>query len=204
MSSAQDAAMSFCLASYNAAISPTVETTTLKVVKSKVKSVAVSGEQAAPVNPASNKAPPVIMDLPAAGTMDAKTFIVARRRAKDRDGIISAISAYIGYDLAKPFGVQDSLAVAAAQRAITPPKAEAFKRSVIPSVAGYVKGAPDHGVRHIQNLQARERLAVDTMLAHEANARSADGDYSRTLHEGLALVEKDRLSEIREDLKRSL
>lgn len=202
MSNAQDAAMMYCLASYNAAVADTVEPLTVKVGKAKVKSVAVV--ETVTVNPASKKPAPVAMNLPSAGTMSAKDFIVARRRAKDRDGIISAIAAYIGYDMTKPFGVQDSTAVAAAQRAINPPKAEAFKRSVIPSVAGYVKGAPDHGVRHIQNLQARERLAVDTMLAHEANARSADGEYSRTLHEGLALVEKDRLAEIREDLKRSL
>jgi hypothetical protein len=201
MSNAIEAALSFCLASY---VAPSAPTLSVKVVKSPVKVKATVTSQEVTVHPASNKAPPVVMDLPSAGTMDAKAFMAARRRAKDRDGIISAISAFIGYDLAKPFGVQDSLAVAAAQRAITPPKAEAFKRSAIPSVAGYVKGAPDHMVRHIQNLQARERLAVDTMLAHEANARSADGDYSRTLHEGLALVERDRLAEIRADLKRSL
>jgi hypothetical protein len=204
MSSALDSALAFCLASYNVAPATTSTPSTVKVVKAKPKAVNVSGAQAAPIHPASKQAAPVVMDLPSAGTMDAKAFMSARRWAKDRDETIQAIAAYIGYDLTQPFGLQDSAAVDAANREINPPKAREFKRSSIPSVAGYVKGAPDHGVRHVQNLQARERLAVDTMLAHEASARSADGEYSRTLYEGLALIEKNRLAEIRADLKRSL
>jgi len=201
------AALNYCLT--NATPTPVAHETTVErvVVKAKpVKAlVVVDGSQAAPItSPASKTPPPPVMVLPEAGSIDAKDFLVARRWAKDRDESIIAIAAYIGYDLTQPFGTQDSLAVDAAKREINPPKAEAFKRSVIPSAAGYVKGAHVTGAREFQNLLGRERLAVDAMLDRRAAAIKATSDQERTLNEGLSLVEKERLAAVRADIKRSL
>jgi len=107
--------------------------------------------------------------LPAAGTLDAKGFILAVRKAKSRDESIAAIAAYCGYDNRRNFGTQDQEARAKAMREIrgfqaTGPTREE-KRAAERSVAGYVKGMPAPSQRILLNLQARERAAVDAMLA---------------------------------------
>ena len=200
MSNSLDSALAFCLASYSPSgdAAPKV-VATVKVVKNPIKThiVVESGEVAAPAN---KLPPPVSMVLPPSGTLDAKSFLVAMRRAKSRDESIAAIAAYIGYDGKVPFGTQDSRARDQAKREINPPKAEAFKRSVIPSVMGYVAGAPDHSERAHQNLLARERHAVNMMLDHDKASNEAKTDQERTLYAGLALVERERLIQIRKDL----
>ena len=75
-----------------------------------------------------------------------------------------------------------------------------LSRGSFASVQGFVAGQPDHMERAYQNLLARERLAVNTMLDHEKAARDAKTQNERTLYEGLALVERERLAQIRKDL----
>ena len=204
MSDAINAALAFCMSTY---IAPKGDENKIVVSSTKrAKSVSVaksSGEQSAPAN--KTKAPVVVItfDFPA-GTLNARQFMSARNKVKpgDRDGIIQVIAAYIGYDLTEPFGIQDSNAVAQAKREINPPVAlkAPFSRGSIASVQGFVAGEPDHREKAYQNLLARERLAANTMLDHEKAARDAKTQNERTLYEGLALVERERLVQIRKDL----
>jgi hypothetical protein len=173
-----------------------------KTTKAIVESTFVGdGSQTAP---ATKLPAPVSDPLPSKGTLTAKEFIKARNHAKDRDAHIAAIAGYIGYDVGTPFGVQDSEAIRVAKLELNPAKAGiAFTRGATVSVGGFVKGAADHKARHIQNLKARETLAVDTLIAHNAAANAANDAATRNLYEGLAVAETERLNEIRMDLKRS-
>jgi hypothetical protein len=175
-----------------------IETETVKVRIAKPiggsRDAKDDGSRAAPKN-----------DLPApksieanfkVGTLNGSQFLVAMRRASTRDSQIAAIASYIGYNSTQPFGEQDSAARAAAQREIRPATALAFPFSK----GGSVAGEPDHASKHRANLEARERLAVDTMLLHEATANAATAENAKELYRGLAQVERERLVQIRADI----
>ena len=145
------------------------------------------------------------MALPEKGTLDAKGFILATRKAKSRDEVIAAIAAFVGYDAKRDFGSQEMSAKLAAQRAMNPSPVVAapFKRSIIPSTAGYVAGMPDHNRRTLNDLLGRERLAAETRDALVAKAKDHSLPMAeRKLSVGLARVEQCRLDQIREDIKR--
>lgn len=122
--------------------------------------------QARPIH---NAVPMKGMTLPEKGTLDARAFILAVRRAKTRTETIQAIAAYCGYSQNGDFGSQDQAARAKAQREIRneqytgPSRAE--QRAAAKSATGFVAGMPKPAQRILLNLQARERAAVEAMLA---------------------------------------
>jgi hypothetical protein len=120
----------------------------------------------------------------------------------EREDTIRAIAGYTGYDPFGNFGAQDLAARTKAELERRPVSPKEYKRcQVAPSIAGYVAGMPNETKKKIDNLIARERLAVDTRLQFEkvANDKSkpiADRQIAKTLAE----VETERLSKIREEL----
>jgi len=200
MPTAESLALTFCLNTYiqpSAGIAPKVES------KIDAKPIKIKAPKVEAAPPANNNPPPPSMNLPNAGSIDAKTYIKRRASAKNREECIAALAAYVGYDPTKPFGLQDSAAFDQAKLTLRPVAklAAPFSRGSIATVQGFVAGQPDHAERAYQNLLARERLAANTMLDHEKAARDAKTETDRTLYAGLALVERERLVQIRKDLR---
>lgn len=154
------------------------------------------------------------------GTLDAKAFIVAMRKAGQRPndkGVlytkqdevrndqIRAIAAYCGYDSRLPFGQQESLARMKANREISgkavggPSRDE--QRAVARSLQGFVAGVPDSVGRKLADLRAREQAAVTAMLDHNKAWRDESRDAGdRVISMQLARVEGERLEQIRADI----
>ena len=60
---------------------------------------------------------------------------------------------------------------------------------------------PDGTARKVSDLLARERLAAETMSAHEQVSHdSSKSVEERTIANGLAAVERERIAQIRADL----
>lgn len=135
---------------------------------------APTGEQAAPIH----SGPKMVgMTLPTAGTLDAKGFIIAARKAKTRNETIVAIASYCGYVQNGDFGSQEQAARAKAQREIrnekvTGPSREE-ERAAAKSAAGFVAGMPKPSQRILLNLQARERAAAEAMIDAKTEAEKA-------------------------------
>lgn len=211
-------ALSFLLASDAAeqAANAVPATVTAKVTATVSKPRA-KRETVETVNvPSTNSAPPpVVMALPEKGSLDAKGFILATRKAKSRDEVIQAIHAFAyevrggvkiltGYDSKRDFGSQEMSAKLLAQREMSgkPIVSAPYQRSVIPSTAGYVAGMPDHNRRALNDLLGRERLAAETRDALVGKARDHSLPMAeRKLSIGLARVEQCRLEEIRKDIE---
>lgn len=149
-------------------------------------------------------APAVIM--PPVGSLEARGFLFALRKAKTRDEKIQAISAYVGYDSADNFGTQEMAAEMKAKAELRgapiggPSREE--QRVAARSAAGFVAGLPDNTKRKLDNLLAQEKACIETLIQHDKDSR----DMKRTAEErmlsvGLAKFERDRLSNIRTDLK---
>lgn len=208
-----DAIQSAILANMTATYSsPAVVTITDKVVKVKVASKprakkSNDGSQAAPTHQGNGDNAKVVtlsIELPAVGTYDAPSFIVAMRKAKDRNEMIQAIAGFVGYDLSANFGSQELSAKMAAQRAMVPVVA-GKDRTIRSSVAGYIAGLPDHNRKLIADLEGRERLTVEALSDHVRRSLSseAEGNVEQAhFHETMAQVERERLASIRKDLSR--
>jgi hypothetical protein len=201
----QNVALAMMLSSYITPEEPTVKLVTPKVVKSATKTVKVAKvEPTLPSNGGNTKgAVLVTMALPAKGTLDAEGFFVACRKSKDRNETIQAIAGFVGYDVTRDFGSQEQEARDIARRTLFPVvKGEDRKaqRVLAASVKGYVSGQPDHLAKSLSNLQARERLAVDTMIQYEKDASLAKTEQDRGVSLALAQVERERLVQIRKDL----
>jgi len=121
-----------------------------------------------------------------------------------RNDLICAIHAYMGYDNRRDFGSQDIEARSQAQRelrGVAPGPTLEEKRAASRSVGGFVAGLPDHKVRGLANLRAREVAAVEAMLDHEKVAHDSKRcTADRLLAQGLADVERDRIAHIRADI----
>lgn len=214
----QAAIITSMTASYLTAPSAVITDTASPKVTSKkpakVKAPKSDGSQAAPSSHgAAAKVVPSI-ELPSVGTYDAVSFTLAMRNAGKRvtsngkpiydaslvrEDQIKAIAGYIGYTLSDNFGTQELRAKMAAQRTMVPVKA-GVERSSLPSVQGFVSGLPDHNQRLIQDLQGRERLAVDAMVDHDRQALVAKTTEEKNFHSTMAQVERERLESIRKDL----
>ena len=145
-----------------------------------------------------------------------------------REDTIKAIAGFVGYDAAGDFGEQDLAARAAAQREIKPIKSEAFRRVLVsPTIAGFVSGKPNETAKLAVNLEARERLAADAMSAFEKvkdaptfekairdhftgepatiaplmQAVKADPSLASKIASELAMIEQERIRQIRTDLR---
>lgn len=153
------------------------------------------------------------------GTLDATAFVLAMRNAgkrpNDKGVMISdpskvkgdevqAIGDFIGYDVRLPHGENLFRANMAAKRSPSdnagPSRSEVRRAQA--SIVGFVAGVPDNAARHLQNLQARERLAVEAIIGFQKEATSAKTAEERAMAEAKLALEQGRLSSIREDLDR--
>jgi hypothetical protein len=153
-----------------------------------------------------NDGPSGLPVLPLAGTIDARTFIISMRGAKDRPAKIQAIAAFCGYDTHEPLGSQEMNAMAKARRVlnpITPGLDRSAVRSAQASLSGYVSGMPDNTGKQIQDLLGREALAARTMgewlkvSQDEGRSASERAEASEEIR-----FEQKRIDSIRQDLKR--
>lgn len=139
-----------------------------------------ASESAAPIhNSNEGKAMVHAVVMPEKGTLDARGFILAVRRAKDRTETIQAIAAYCGYDNRRDFGTQDQEARAKAQREIRGPvstmgPSREEQRAASRSAAGFVAGMPKPSQKLLANLRAREQSIAEAMIdAKTEEERSA-------------------------------
>lgn len=187
------------------------------------------GEKAPICKPNTAPATPGLT-LPEVGTLDAAGFMKAlhkagmrettvefkgemvkrmvRQPSEIRNDEIMAIAAFIGYNSREEFAGQHLAASNKANAELNPAKAlrnfttRTEERGALRSVAGYCSGLPDHKARALQNLLAREKEAVDAMIAHDKDAEDKTRTLAeRTLSTGLAEAEGERLIHIREDIK---
>lgn len=243
-----DLALNDMLNAYKADSEDSKNDASVKLVKAtanKVKAVKPIAPSVA--TPASNGEATVIVVTPKE-KLDAKGFLAACREAgyrldnngkryfsKDdlRDDQIKAIDAFIGYDGRKDFASQELAARSQAIREIRKAQGEdltqgmdrAEKRRVNASLSGYVAGMPDNQSKNLANLEARERLAVETLIEQNAKTATASGsryvgaevmarmsedqkpltnkeapDQERAKAAAFAQLETERLIEIRRDL----
>jgi hypothetical protein len=158
------------VSSINADPSATPDHDEEKVTTTVVKRGAIVEKVEAPIH---NPTPAKGVSLPEKGTYDAKSFILACRKARTRDELMQAIAGYCGYDNRRDFGSQEQTARAKAQRELRgAPKTTA---NVAPSrsLAGFVAGMPQPSHRILLNLQARERATVDAMIAAQTEEERA-------------------------------
>jgi hypothetical protein len=77
------------------------------------------------------------------------------------------------------------------------------ERKLAASVAGApnaAQGAPDHKAKAFANLAARAQACRDAIIEHEKAALHGTEPNTVRLHEGLAQLERNRLSHILTDL----
>jgi hypothetical protein len=134
--------------------------------------------KAAPIqDPNAGKSMTPGLALPERNTLDAKSFLLTVRKAKDRNEVIQAIHAYCGYNPSGNFGTQDQEARAKAMRELrgvnTAGPSIAEKKAANRSLAGFVAGMPDPSQRILSNLRARETAAVEAMLAAKTEEEKA-------------------------------
>lgn len=214
MSLAQSAALAFIMGQHvteeNQRQAPPVLSVVVTMVPNpaKVRKVSASYKAAVASHSLAPKTEAVanVRILPTVGTLEAKGFMVAMRRAKSRDESIFAIAAYMGYNDAQDFGSQELAARTKAVREIkgTPVGGMSLdeKRAASRSVTGFVAGLPDNTKREVENLLARETTSADSLIQHEKEAADASRTTEeRFLSKGLADFERDRLAHIRSDLK---
>lgn len=197
---AKDYAVAFALAAYsvqeNAAPIVKVTETKQKLVASTKNKKPNAPKVEAPIVPSVSKVEK--------GSLEATGFLKMMRNAKDRNEKILAIGAFIGYDHCGDFGTQELAANSAARRALNPitaGKSREEVRSVQRSALGFVAGLPNGLRAKVQDLLAREKMAVDVMLSEQKLCDAAQNETTRTHHAGLALLEQERLDYIREELK---
>jgi hypothetical protein len=154
-----------------------------------------------------NTAPaPTCLALPEAGSLSPQEFIVAMRRAKNRDEQVRAIAGYTGYSSTELFGTQEMNARLSANRAITPHKTLNFtmpkeEHNAWRSVAGTVAGMPDDSAKRLANLQAQERETTEERCKWIAEYNNEGLSWAdRITAKGLFDVAGERLESIRKDI----
>lgn len=198
MSASQEAALSFLVLQHVSEQKAREPIVTVTTVKSKAP-------KASPA-PIPSKPGPISMALPNVGTLDAKGFLLAMRRATDRNEQIKLIAAFVGYDPNGNFGAQESAARTKANATLNPRADDAGptraeSKAASRSVAGFVAGMPQHTQRKLANLMAREIVAADNLIQYEKAGRDmALSQEDRMLADGMAQVERERLAQIREDI----
>ena len=215
MNAAQFSALSLCLAQQNADLA----------LIAPVPIAAPSGEEAAPRNDdGSRKLGPVSAPLPTAGTLEARGFVLAMRNAgrrinqagfpytdqtKVREDKIRSLAAFKGWDPMRPFGAQESDQLQKAHSEIkNPPRysgpTRQEQRRINRSLSGFQAGLPVPIKTVLDNLLAREVVAVEAMLEHEKIAGDFDNrsQAERELAVGMADFERNRLEAIRADIRR--
>jgi hypothetical protein len=183
--------------------------------KNKSSSISV------PVSPPRPKLPPMEVlpkgvVIPPAGSLGAHEFWFALRNAGMRRSDVGrlirhsaliipdekiAVAAYVGYNWHVSHGKQLDDARLKARFALKPEKGnKEYRRGMAATIAGFVHGCPNLVSRHIENLQAREAQALDLALGYEKAEQEAKDEHEKLLLRGKALVERERLIVIRQDL----
>lgn len=203
---AVESAIAFALSTYLTPVSQETPKVIAKIKPAKAKVEKAPANNAVKPSVETTEGPKV-SPLPEKGTLDAKGFLLASRRAKSRDESIAAIAAYIGYNQNESFGTNDSAARMQAKREMNPiaPAKEEYRRngqSPSNSVVGYIAGVPNHRQRQLQDLLARERMAVEEMGSFEQKAKEATSEAERNVWQGRAMLEKVRLQAIQKDIER--
>jgi hypothetical protein len=178
--------------------------------------VSVQSTPQVPVSQAPSKGPKTI-GLPAVGSLDAHGFFLAirsagLRRHPETERLVRhpsliqqdekiAIAAWIGYSFYDPHGAQLEQARLKARFTLRPEKnGKEYKRGTSATLAGFIKGCPDLVKKHLEDLLSREQLAADLVIGYERSADEATHQDDRLIFTGKALVERERLSVIRQDL----
>jgi len=167
-----------------------------------VKAAKAEEAEAAPI--ADKKPAMTVIELPPVGSHDARSFLIAMRRAVTRDEKIIAIAGYAGFDRHGDFGSQELAARMKAQRELRGCVASTTPaHSVRPTLTGYVSGLPDPTATKIADLQGREVLAAEAIKEHEEASKGhlERGDLANAQIEAqFAALETLRLQAIRADL----
>jgi hypothetical protein len=173
-----------------------------KLAQVKAAKAAEQAAQVAEQTVSNDKRPAlVVLQLPKAGTLDAKGYFTAQRRAKTRDERIVAIAGYIGYDVSAQYAEQEMAANMKANRTLRPitPLA-APVHTALPTLKGYVAGMPDMMSRSQDNLQGRQVVAAEQVADLMRKARDASDPAVKFGAVKMAQVECQRLMQIRKDL----
>jgi hypothetical protein len=179
-------------------VKPQSKLAAIKAAQAAMSDKVEDGSQAAPVIRQLITTAP----LPTAGTLSAKDYIIASRRATSRDDRIKAIAGYMGFDSRGDFASQELQATMKAQqelRGTVRPLARPVHSGSV-SVAGFIAGMPDHAAKNKANLEARERAAIDAGLETAKAADYATSEADRVMYAGMAQVERERLTQIQADL----
>lgn len=218
MNAAQNIALAFLVsqsAQETAAIMPPVKVSAGKASKSGRRLIASASSNSqgetsilAAVSAPINSAPaPVSEPLPLPGSLTPEAFLLSVRSAKTRDQTIRAIAGFLGYNSAESFGSQEQNARMVAsrltsKRPLSGPDRQ-LQRTADLSAKGFVAGLPDYLAKRLSDLQGREVVATENMLAHRKAAEDTGlSEDERTLESGLAQVECERLGAIWEDIAR--
>jgi hypothetical protein len=133
------------------------------------------------------------------GSYDARGFMIAWRRAKDRNEQIQAIAGYTGYDNRAVFSINEYLAMSTAKKALYSHQLTVVENKQ--ETKSYVAGLPDNQLKRISDLVGREKLAADTLIAHELLASNlVEGSAEQLTSLAMADIERERLVSIRADL----
>lgn len=107
-------------------------------------------------------------------SLDARSFIIAMRKASTRDEQIKCIAAYVGYDPTGNFGPQEVAARAKAQRELSGRPIQgatmAEVKAASRSMTGFVAGMPQPSQKLLANLRAREQATTASMIAATTDA----------------------------------
>lgn len=217
---AVDLVLSLYAASYQTPSKPENKVIRVQKSGSPPKRSQPKAEVAAPAAVKSPMLGPIVVPkgipLPKPGTLDASGFWTALKNAGMRRHpetgkllrhptlILSdeklAICAYVGYEWASPHGAQLEKARLRARFDLKPEKAKEHRRGVAPTIAGFVAGMPNLVDGHIANLLGREQQSLDLALGYERAEAEAQSEHDKLILHGKALVERERLHVIRQDL----
>lgn len=188
-----------------------------KLAAVKAAAIETAEQSATPHDP---RLPVTVIEFPAVGTLDARGFLVAMRRATTRDEQIKAIAGYCGYDRHGDHGAQDLSARMMAQRELRGapaplPRPIHTTASAMATVKGYVHGMPDGVATKVADLLGRERLAAENLgmllaigksegtpeqLAYLAGTFECPPAMICKVHAALATAEQCVLDQIRAEL----
>ena len=215
MSTTQAAALAFLMgqhsaeeAARDASREPDVKVTVSMVPIAPVKPIKGSFNAKDPTHQKHQIAKgPKASDLPAAGSLGPRGFLKAVRDSRTQQERVFAIAAFVGFDPTRDFGSQLMAAEMRAKRELDgkpiPGPSREEKRAAARSLSGFVAGMPDATQKKIADLMARETASAEALSMHENDAADKSRSTAeRTLSMGWADVERERLREIREDLKR--
>ena len=134
------------------------------------------------------------------GSYTAKDFMVAWRRAKDRNEQIQAMAGYVGYDPKAVFSVNEYTNMSQAKKALAPSH-QVTEVKEQKETKGYVAGLPNNQFKQISDLVGREKMAAAALIEHELTASNmAEGSTEQLTALGMAEIERERLTAIRFDL----